>query len=280
MVWVAETLFYGGAVGGDETRTSGRKLTRTELAKETAQTRTPVWAMFIKEFKLLNRTPSFLMQALVPLIVMPFFVIMPMLQEKEIGKLMSQVAANSSSPLVPAIGLGIVLFMSSMSGLSATAISREGKHFWISRSLPVAPRTQVHAKLLHSMVFTVINVVMVLGVLAYFKLLLPLTFLYVLIGGLLAGGAMGYGGLIVDLLRPNLKWTDPQQAMKGNYNVLFGMLFIWLMMGIVAIVTWLLYKFAPILIMPGIILIFALETFLFGKAAGALADKRYVEIED
>lgn len=280
MVWVAETLFYGGAVGGDETRTSGRKLTRTELAKETAQTRTPVWAMFIKEFKLLNRTPSFLMQALVPLIVMPFFVIMPMLQEKEIGKLMSQVAANSSSPLVPAIGLGIVLFMSSMSGLSATAISREGKHFWISRSLPVAPRTQVHAKLLHSMVFTVINVVMVLGVLAYFKVLLPLTFLYVLIGGLLAGGAMGYGGLIVDLLRPNLKWTDPQQAMKGNYNVLFGMLFIWLMMGIVAIVTWLLYKFAPILIMPGIILIFALETFLFGKAAGALADKRYVEIED
>ncbi|MDF2629758.1 MAG: hypothetical protein K0R39_3589 [Symbiobacteriaceae bacterium] len=280
MVWVAEKLFYGGAVGGEETRASGKKLSKDDLARETAQARTPLWALFVKEFKLLNRTPSFLMQALVPLIIMPFFVIMPMTQEQEIGSLIAKAGANANSPLVPAIGVGVVLFMASMSSVAATAVSREGKHFWISRSLPVMPRVQVHAKLLHHMIFAVLNVVLVLAGLGFFKVLTPLTFVYVLIGGLTAGAAMGYSGMIVDLMRPNLKWTDPQQAMKGNYNVLFGMLLIWLMIGVVAAVTAGLYFLAPPLIMPGVILIFAVEALLLGKAAGAMADKRYVEIED
>lgn len=280
MVWVAEKLFYGGAVGGEETRASGKKLTRDDLAKETAQSRSPLWALLLKEFKMLNRTPSFLMQALVPLIIMPFFVIMPMTQEQEIGQLVDKAGAQAGSPIVPAIGVGIVLFMASMSSVAATSVSREGKHFWISRSLPVMPRVQVHAKLLHHMIFAVLNVALVLGGLAFFKVLTPLTFVYVLVGGLTASLAMGYSGLIVDLMRPNLKWTDPQQAMKGNYNVLFGMLFIWLMIGVVAAVTAGLYFISPALIMPGLILVFALEAFFFAKAAGAMADKRYVEIED
>lgn len=280
MVWVAEKLFFGGAVGGEETRSSGKKLTRADLAKETAEARTPLRALLLKEFKLLNRTPSFLMQALVPLIIMPFFVVMPMMQEQEIGQLIAKAGTSANSPLVPAIGIGVVLFMASMSSVAATAISREGKYFWISRALPVPPRVQIHAKLLHHMMFAILNVVLVLIGLGFFKVLTPLTFVYVLVGGLTAGAAMGYSGMIVDLLRPNLKWTDPQQAMKGNYNVLFGMLFIWLMIGVVAAVTAGLYFLAPVLIMPGVILLFAAETFFLGKAAGALADKRYVEIED
>lgn len=280
MVWVAEKLFYGGALGGEETRSSGKKLTRADLAKETAQSRTPLWALLLKEFKLLNRTPSFLMQALIPVVIVPFMVIMPMTQEQEIGQLIAKAGANANSPLVPAIGIGIVLFMASMSSVAATSVSREGRHFWISRALPVMPRVQIHAKLLHHMMFAVLNVVLVLAGLAFFQVLTPMTFLYVLIGGLLAGAAMGYSGIIVDLMRPNLKWTDPQQAMKGNYNVLFGMLFIWLMIGVVAAVTAGLYFLAPALIMPGVILVFAAEVFFFAKAAGAMADKRYLEIED
>jgi len=280
MVWVAEKLFYGGAVGGEETRAAGKKLTREELAKETAQARTPLWALFLREIKLLNRTPAFLMQALVPMIIMPFFVVMPMLQEKELGQVIGKLSDYAGSPLVPVVGVGVVLFMASMSAVAGTAISREGKHFWISRSLPVLPRVQVQAKWLHSLLFGALNVVMALGGMAFLKVLTPLNFVYVLVGGLLASGAMGYSSLIVDLIRPTLKWTNPQQAMKGNYNVLFGMLFIWLTIGILAGLSALLYIFAKPLLMPGVILLFALETYGFGKAAGALADKRYVQIED
>ncbi|HYF93821.1 MAG TPA: hypothetical protein VD969_16535 [Symbiobacteriaceae bacterium] len=280
MVWVAEKLFYGGAVGGDETRASGRKLTREELTKETSRARAPLWALLLREIKLLNRTPSFVMQALVPIIIMPVFIVMPLIQEREFGAFFSNIAAHAGSPLVPAVAVGAVLFMASMSAVPATAISREGKHFWVSRSLPVQPRAQIHAKLLHSLIFSAINVAMALGGLAFFKLLTPLNFVYVLVGGLLASAAMGYAGLIVDLLRPNLKWTDPQQAMKGNYNVLFGMLFIWLTIAILAGLAVLLYRFAQPLIMPALIAIFAIEAFLLGKAAGAIADRRYVQIED
>ncbi|HWI65228.1 MAG TPA: hypothetical protein VNT75_25640 [Symbiobacteriaceae bacterium] len=280
MVWVAEKLFYGGAVGGDETRSSGRKLTRDELAKETSQARSPLWALLLREIKVLNRTPSFMMQAVVPFIIMPLMILMPTMQDKELSGLIGKASSVAGSPLVPAIAVGVVLFLSSMSSIAATAVSREGRHFWISRSLPVPPRTQIHAKMLHSLIFNGITVLMVIGGLAYFKLLTPLTFIYVLIGGLLAAAAMGYAGLLVDLIRPNLKWTDPQQAMKGNLNVLFTMLFIWLTLAILAGVTAVLFIFVKPLIMPVVILLFALEAFLLGKATGAMADKRYLEIED
>jgi ABC-2 type transport system permease protein len=281
MLFVAEKLFFGGAVGGDESRSSGKKLTRAELEKETGVVRTPLWALLQREFRLLNRTPSFLMAGVMPLIMMPFFVILPMLQDKQMGaELLPKVAQFADSPLIPAIAVGALLFANSMSNVAATAVSREGRFFWISRSMPVAPRIQVQAKLLHSLFFTGLNLLLILAALAYLRVLTPLNLLYVLVGGVLASIATSYAGLFVDLMRPNLKWTDPQQAMKGNYNVLFGLLFIWLTLGVFAALAALMFAFVPNLLMPIVIVLFAVEAAVFHKVTGAFADKRYSEIED
>jgi ABC-2 type transport system permease protein len=281
MVYVAEKLFYGGAVGGDESRSTGKVLSRAELAKETGVTRTPLWALLQRETKLLNRTPSFIMAAVMPVVIMPFFVALPMLQDKDLTTtLLPRLVQFAHSPLIPAIAIGALLFMNSMSNVAATAVSREGRFFWISRSIPVPPSIQVQAKLLHSLIFTGLNLVMVLGGLAYLHLLTPANFLYVLLGGLLASVATAYAGLFVDLMRPNLKWTDPQQAMKGNYNVLFGLLFIWVTIGLFAALSALVYAFFPSLLMPVVILVFAAEAGALHKLTGSFADKRYGEIVD
>jgi ABC-2 type transport system permease protein len=280
MVWVAEKLFYGGAVGGDESRSSGRVLSRAELARETEQTRPPLWALFVREVKLLNRTPSFLMAALMPIIIMPAMMAISLIQDRELGSVIAKAPTIAASPLVPLFGVGAILFLNSIANVGATAVSREGRYFWISRSLPVAPRVQAQAKMLHSMVFSTINILMVLGAMAYLRILSPLTFIYLVIGGYVASAATGYAAIMVDLIRPNLKWTDPQRAMKGNTNVLFGMLFNWLLIGVVAILGALLYAYAKPVLMPAVIVLFGVIAVLMSPAVGAMADRRYLEIED
>jgi len=280
MVWVAEKLFFSGLIGGEETRAPSRMLTPDQLRQEAGQTRTPLWALVQRETRLLNRTPSFLMAGVAPLVLMPIFIALPLIQGHEFGRLLAAAGRFADSPLVPVIGMAVVLFMNSISNIPPTAISREGRFFWISRSLPVAPRQQVQAKMVHAGIFSTISVVLVIGAMLYLGLLGPVNLIYMVLGAAAVCVASNYGGIILDLMHPNLKWTDPQQAMKGNLNGLFNMLIMLLLGAGGAMVAVLLYFFARPLMAPVLILVFAGVAYVLSRLAGTVADKRYVEYED
>lgn len=281
LLWSAEKLFFGGWVGGEESRSSGKTLSRDELALETGQVQTPLKALLLREIRLLNRTPSFLMAGLMPLVIMPFMVAIPYIQgASEFAEVLPRLSRFAGSPGVVIAGLGAVLFMTSISNLAPTAISREGRHFWISRSIPVAPSVQIHAKLVHAMLFATLNIALVVGALSYLRLLTPLSGLYLIAGGLAVSATAGYMGLLIDVLRPNLNWTDPQKAMKGNANglfAIFGMLVIAAVGALVSLVAFLLPR---ALTLPVLVAAFAAFGFGLGKAAGALADRKYMEYEE
>ena len=280
LLWVAEKLFFSGLIGGDETRAPSRVLSRDQLHREAGQASTPLWALVQREIRLLNRTPSFLMAGLTPFLVMPFFIALPLIQGQHIGKLMDVSGRLAQSPLVPVIGMAAVLFMNSISNIPPTAISREGRFFWISRSLPVAPRLQIQAKMLHAGIFSTFSVLLVTGAMLYLRVLQPLGLVYLVLGAVAICMTSNYSGIILDLMHPNLKWTDPQQAMKGNLSGLFNMLLM-LVLGVVgALLAVLLYLFARPVMVPGLILAFGLAGFLLAKIAGNLAEKRYLEYED
>jgi ABC-2 type transport system permease protein len=44
---------------------------------------------------------------------------------------------------VALIGLGLILFTGGMNLVASTAVSREGKNFWISKMIPVSAERQV-----------------------------------------------------------------------------------------------------------------------------------------
>jgi len=279
MAWAAEKMFFGGLVGGEERKRSSKVLSQADLVRETGRTRSPLWALLQREVKMLNRTPSFLMNALMPFLAAPFFIVLPMLQGGATSGL-PQFSGFAGHPLIPVIAVGVVMFMNSMSALAPTAISREGKYFWISRSIPVAPHVQIHAKVMHTLIFSSVNLLLALGAMIYFKLFTPLNGLYVVVIGMAVNIAAGYAGLLIDILHPSLKWTDPQQAMKGNMNGLFSMLAMLVIGAVAALVTVLLYNFLPMLMMPGLFAVFAGAAFGLSKLAGKAADLRFAEIED
>jgi ABC-2 type transport system permease protein len=83
--------------------------------------------------------------------------------------------------------------------------------------------------------------------------------------------------LIIDVLRPKLEWTNPQEAVKQNMNGLFGMIATIIMLGIMAVIAialimlnlpdWLVYSalgaIMSALSVPGIIGLYALAEYRY-----------------
>jgi len=278
LVLGAEWLFFGGLLGGDESASSGRKVSRSDLTQRAGRVRPPLGALLLREIRLLNRTPSFLLSGLVGPLLIPVFAFIPLagkggpFQDMDFSRF-------ADLPWTPVALLGILVFLNSASAIPSSAISREGRWFWISRSLPVPPRLQIHAKLLHSLLFSALNVAVVAGGIAWLGLATVRNLAVVVVGGLLIGALTGYAGLLVDVLRPSLPWTDPQQAMKGNFNSLLALLINMGVSLITALAAYLAYLAARSAFLPVLMVLLAVETWILGRVVGDLADIRYAQYD-
>ena len=235
MVAMAEKLFYRGLVGLGETTGRRRRLTRDEMSRRVTSGRRAVAAIFGREWKIMNRTPIFLLNGVLTVVLFPaLFVLMATIEG---GGSAAGGTWDGGDPMVLlkvmmsaeplAVILGTALFMTVCGGLNGTAssaFSREGGQFWISRVIPVAPREQAAAKFLHSYLVALLGVATAGGVAAV-MLRIKVEHVAAAAGlALVAGALLTAVGMIIDLARPLLDWTNPQKAIKQNLNVLLGML--------------------------------------------------------
>jgi len=242
MVALAESLFYRGLVGLGETTGKKRRLTRAEMSRRVSSGRRAFKAIFAREWKIMNRTPIFLLNGTLVVVLLPaIFVIMATVDAGGAagaagaagavsgnggGDTMALLRAMASAnPLV--VILATALFMTvcgSLNGTSSSAFSREGGQFWISKAIPVAPREQAAAKFLHSYIVAVLGVITA-GVVSTVVFHIGAAHLAAAAALALAAGVLlTVVGMAIDLARPLLDWVNPQKAIKQNLNVLLGML--------------------------------------------------------
>ena len=169
----------------------------------------------------------------------------------------------------------------SLNGTSSSTFSREGAQFWISRVIPVAPREQTAAKFLHSYMIATLGVVTASAV-AAFILHLRAVHLAAAAGlALVAGVLLTAVGIIIDLARPLLDWTNPQKAIKQNLNVLLAMLAVVGILsaaffGVRALIR---AKLAANVVLGALFVGLAALAVLSYRILLKFADKRYPEIE-
>lgn len=183
--------------------------------------RTPLRAMIAREWMLVLRTPVWVLNNLLPGAIVPLFMFVPLLGA---GKLQADLARMLALPqgqtIAGLILAGILLFIGSLNGLAATAISREGPRLWISRVMPQSARMQAVAKLIMA---TTVAAASLIPSVVIFAALVRLPVLYVVLpaaAGLLGSLAANAVGLRVDLMRPMLRWKDPQEPAKRNLTAL------------------------------------------------------------
>lgn len=181
---------------------------------------TPLAALVRREVQLLLRTPIFVLAAGMGVVMLPLLVGAPVVAAMaERSGLWLLLAGEGWYPVAVA---GAVYLGVATSGLTSTAVSREGQHLAISQALPVPPALHVHAKLLLGALG---------GLVAALPALAPAAAGWVPLTEALAavavapvvGWSAGALQIWIDLWRPYLDWVDPQQAIKSNLNNLLGM---------------------------------------------------------
>jgi len=243
-------FFYAGLIGGTEL--ARRRLTAEQrtTARAKAEARTVqggvVRALFWREWRLFMRVPLYVMNGFLASFIVPVLFLAPAtIKDPEIQALLKALTASGNAAFFSALVLAaLIVFLVSLNTTSSSAISREGKTLWISKVIPALPEQQVQGKLLFAAAGAVVSAlpVVVIAGLALKMSLVRLAWALPL--GLLASAVVLLLGLLYDMARPYLKWTNPQQAVKNNLNVIIplpvavgllavmGLLAIWLYNGI------------------------------------------------
>jgi ABC-2 type transport system permease protein len=282
MIVVAEKLFYKGVIGLNETSGRQRLLTREEMSCRVSSGRRAIFAIFMREVRIMNRTPVFLLNGVLVVVLLPAFFILTSRtgSNTNAADLHKLITSGNSLPVILILAL-FMIACSCINGTASSTFSREGAQFWISRIIPVSPREQVAAKFFHSYLIGVLGVIAALiSVVA----LLPFNLAHIAIASglaLVAAVLLTAVGMIIDLARPLLDWTNPQKAIKQNLNVLLAMfadggILAAVYFGVKALVK---ADVGGRLIIGLIYAALILVSFLSYLALCKFADKRYREIE-
>ena len=188
--------------------------------------RTAGMTLFVKEMRMLVRTPAFMTNCVAANFVWPVFV--PIFG-KIMGADMSRgaVALYFDVPKHVSVSLMVILAVTmvtaAMNCLGSDAFSREGKGFDYIKSIPVSYKLQWNVKLAAAMVWTLAGTV-------------PFFVFFVIYAGFEAGTAVlailtvcaacffvTELGMLLDSLNPKLFWLDALSALRENYNTVFCM---------------------------------------------------------
>jgi ABC-2 type transport system permease protein len=224
MVVVAGRVFYGGLVGLGEVQARNRVLPAAGVSALTGAAASPIQTIFLRELRIMNRTPIFLLNGVGTVFILPLIVFLTM-QGKGLsrGSPLAILTSNNSAWVILGAA-AFFTFCSALNGTAASTFSREGLMFWLSKVIPVRPEIQVAAKFLHSYAIGVLGIV-VSSTMAVFVFGLR-------VGPCAAAVAVALAatffltatGMMIDLARPLLDWTNPQKAMKQNLNILISVI--------------------------------------------------------
>ena len=180
-----------------------------------------------KEFKLLFKNPIFFMQCIFPIFILIISLIIitiftfPNLKAILTSDILGDEIDFSIDLNVICLVLGIIQFIFTISNVSITSISREGKNANYMKFIPVSFFKQFIYK---SIPQIIINMLLTFVILILLKVILPefnliylfLIFIIANLFNIINSELM----VVVDLYKPNLNWKADYEAIKNN-NKLF-----------------------------------------------------------
>lgn len=261
-------LFYSKLKSGDIDERASIFSKKTKISSEK-----PFFAIFKKEFKQILRTSTYAYFYLGVAIITPIMVFLTNNMIQKVGK------AQIGGDINFAVSLLVVLaFMAMINSFSGTAISREGKQFYITKIVPVDYRKQLLAK-------GFLNVLISVGALIVSLILLcSMNFVTVGQGFLLFAIAMlmSFGiifcGFNINVRHPYLKCNSAGEENQTNITttLFLGFLLTALEGGVSIVLSFFvksIWIYLSILFVSILFVVANVLVFVF------LTNKRYAKIE-
>ncbi|MBI9106320.1 MAG: hypothetical protein JEZ04_06195 [Spirochaetales bacterium] len=250
-----------------------------QIAKHLYRSSAPVKALLRREWSIISSNSTFLFEVsgeviVLPIMLLVFYFAIP----GDFFSTFSEITASLT--VLPLLAFGALILFSSINSVSSTSLSREGSMFRLSKALPVSGSMQIKSKLIFHLILFLSSWYLNLIILMVILKLPPIHLLYLIPGGPAVIILIFITNIHIDLSRPVLNWTHPQQAMKQNMNVLIGMGLSILSAGALAAAAAVLYLSGLGILFIGIIVTIiaaAADFMLIGKLFN-YADRRYGEI--
>ena len=183
-------------------------------------------ALLGKETKRLLGCPVYLLNGCLGVIFLLIATVALLVKWNWLKEVLGQTFFGAEDMLSLIVCLVICLF-TSMDCVAAPSISLEGKNIWILQSLPIRSRDVFLAKIKLHMLVNIVPAIICFAVVSVFLqqeiILMLLETLFIVEFILLSA----LGGLVLNLLAPNLTWTNEAIPVKQGASVIVSMFGSW-----------------------------------------------------
>lgn len=208
-----------------------RLIETTHVQKNAASSMSVVYrsagmSLFVKEMRILVRTPSFMTNCVAANFIWPAFALIFMkilnadLRRAAVSTYFA--APEHKTPALMII-LAITMVTAAMNCLGSNSFSREGKGFDYIKYIPVSYRLQWNVKCAAAMFWTLAGTVPFFAFFVIYASFDVLTALLTVVMVIFASFFVTELGMLLDSLNPKLFWLDALSALRENYNTVFCM---------------------------------------------------------
>lgn len=220
-------LYFRGVMGISEAMAKRKKVDESAFQK-LVRPRSALMAYGLKEWRILWRTPAYLMNCTLSSVLLPVIALIPILSRQDSGEMLASLSARLQGDEAGGISLAVAfaafLAMAGANSTSVTAITRDGQGFFLNKSLPIPYAKILIAKLMPGIVLSVVSMLLLLAEGGWLLQLSPVFVIYCILIGIPGIIFINLFGIMVDLHLPKLSWSSEQEAVKQNLNPLFTLL--------------------------------------------------------
>ena len=225
---IAQKIYFKGLVGnlfGGGASSSNKEINQKEYRNS------KLYKSYVgKEFKNMARNPVFLMQCLIPAILIPIIMVVVVytglnsdgMGLEQITQMVQQMPTNTF--FIACIILGVIQFFTMFIYISITAISRDGQNAVFMKYIPVSLYKQYMYKIIPNIIMNIVTIIITLGMAEYLLNLPVITLIALFVVATIMGILQSIAMIIVDLKRPKLNWDSEYAVAKQNLNLVFPVL--------------------------------------------------------
>ena len=225
---IAQKIYFKGLVGnlfGGGASNSNKEIKQKEYRNS------KLYKSYVgKEFKNMARNPVFLMQCLIPAVLIPILMVVVVfaglnsdgMKSEQIIQMVQQIPTNTF--FIASIILGVIQFFTMFIYISITAVSRDGENAVFMKYIPVPLYKQYMYKIIPNIIMNIVTIIVTLGIAEYVLNLPVITLIALFIVATIMGILQSIAMIIVDLKRPKLNWDSEYAVVKQNLNLVFPVL--------------------------------------------------------
>ena len=266
---IAQKIYFKGLVGnlfGGGASNTNKEINQKEYRNS------KLYKSYVgKEFKNMARNPVFLMQCLIPAVLIPIIMVVVVyaglnsdgMGLEQITQMVQQMPTNTF--FIACIILGVIQFFTMFIYVSITAVSRDGENAVFMKYIPVSLYKQYIYKIIPNIIMNIVTILVTLGMAEYLLNLPVITLIALFVVATIMGILQSIAMIIVDLKRPKLNWDSEYAVAKQNLNLVFPVLLSMINIAILVGFVYLL-KDINVYIGVGILgILYVIATFITNK---------------